>query len=153
MTYSIEENHLRDWSCISCLVSLSIILVAACKMARMFSSLFLGGIIFISYKKEYPCKKAAYKLSDMCTSVDMWLTNLYSLKTYPKYSNDFYYISKRVVYSVFHIVALFEFLAKLRKILVYAKESRIICFPFRIKTLTLQLKKWKVWKSWRISRR
>mgnify|MGYP006956652660 FL=1 len=71
MTYSIEENHLRDWSCISCLVSLSIILVAACKMARMFSSLFLGGIIFISYKKEYPCKKAAYKLSDMCTSVDM----------------------------------------------------------------------------------
>ncbi len=110
-------------------------------MARMFSSLFLGGIIFISYKKEYPCKKAAYKLSDMCTSVDMRLTNLYSLKTYPKYSNDFYYISKRVVYRVFHIVALFEFLAKLRKILVYAKESRIICFPFRIKTLTLQLKK------------
>ena len=110
-------------------------------MARMFSSLFLGGIIFISYKKEYPCKKAVYKLSDMCTSVDMRLTNLYSLKTYPKYSNDFYYISKRVVYSVFHIVALFEFLAKLRKILVYAKESRIICFPFRIKTLTLQLKK------------
>lgn len=79
-------------------------------MARMFSSLFLGGIIFISYKKEYPCKKAVYKLSDMCTSVDMRLTNLYSLKTYiPKYSNDFYYISKRVVYRVFHIVALFEF--------------------------------------------
>ena len=39
----------------------------------------------------------------------MRLTNLYSLKTYPKYSNDFYYISKRVVYRVFHIVALFEF--------------------------------------------
>lgn len=31
-------------------------------------------------------------------------------------------------------------MAKLRKILVYAKESRINCFPFRIKTLTLQLK-------------
>ena len=66
-------------------------------MARMFSSLFLGGIIFISYKKEYPCKKAVYKLSDMCTSVDMRLTNLYSLKTYPKYSNDFYYISKTLL--------------------------------------------------------
>ena len=73
------------------------VLVAACKMARMFSSLFLGGIIFISYKKEYPCKKAVYKLSDMCTSVDMRLTNLYSLKTYPKYSNDFYYISKTLL--------------------------------------------------------
>lgn len=48
-----------------------------------------------------------------------------------------------MVCRVFHIVALFEFLAKLRKILVYAKESRINCFPFQIKTLTLQLKEMK----------
>lgn len=141
MTYSIEENH---HSGLELYFMPRFFVYNPCRRLQDGEDVFFSvpwWIIFISYKKEYPCKKAAYKLSDMCTSVDMRLTNLYSLKTYPKYSNDFYYISKRVVYSVFHIVALFEFLAKLRKILVYAKESRIICFPFRIKTLTLQLKK------------
>lgn len=89
MTYSIEENH---HSGLELYFMPRFFVYNPCRRLQDgedVSSLFLGGIIFISYKKEYPCKKAAYKLSDMCTSVDMRLTNLYSLKAYPKYSNDF----------------------------------------------------------------
>lgn len=72
MTYSIEENH---HSGLELYFMPRFFVYNPCRRLQdgedVFFSVPWWCIIFISYKKEYPCKKAAYKLSDMCTSVDM----------------------------------------------------------------------------------
>lgn len=42
-------------------------------------------------------KIAVHQLIDVCTTAVVRPTNLYFPKTYPKYSNDFYYIFERLL--------------------------------------------------------